>query len=280
MSSEVKSPLTAARGPGARPILGCCGARRASSAVPQSRCRGHPAAIGVCHPQSVAELWVCALGQVPYGEALALQERLRGARQDGAIPDVLLLLEHPPVYTRGRRTDDAELPFGEEWYAQRGIESFEVDRGGRATYHGPGQLVGYPIVAVGPIVDFLRLIEAAIVAALAQEGIDARGGDGRPTGVWVADRKIASLGIHVARRVTTHGFAVNVDNDLTPFEWIVPCGLEGVQMTSVARETGRVDCMDCFRKRVAFEFAQKLGARQRIVSPDRLRQTVGTLIGA
>jgi lipoyl(octanoyl) transferase len=228
----------------------------------------------------MAELWVCQLGPVPYGEALGLQERLREARQADAIPDVLLLLEHTPVYTRGRRTEDGELHFAEDWYAQRGIEMFEVDRGGRATYHGPGQLVGYPIVRVGPIVEFLRRMEAAIVAALASEGIDARGADDRPTGVWVGERKIASLGIHVARRVTTHGFAVNVDNDLTPFDWIVPCGLAGVTMTSVARESGRAGCMGCFRKRMAFEFAQALGARQRIVSRARLEQAVGMLVGA
>ena len=230
----------------------------------------------------MAELWVCRLGRVPYAEALTLQERLRERRQEGAIPDVLLLLEHTPVYTRGRRTDTRELPFSEDWYGARGIEIFDVARGGKATYHGPGQLVGYPIAQVGSsIIGFLRAMEAAIVAALAGEGIvDARGAGSRPTGVWVADRKIASLGIHVARGVSTHGFAVNVDNDLTPFGWIVPCGLEGVQMTSVARETGRVDCMDCFRKRIAFEFAQAIGARQRIVSPARLEQALGTLIGA
>jgi lipoyl(octanoyl) transferase len=219
---------------------------------------------------------------MPYAEALTLQERLRERRQEDAIPDVLLLLEHTPVYTRGRRTGTDELPFPEHWYGARGIEIFDVDRGGKATYHGPGQLVGYPIAQVGSsVIGFLRAMEAAIVAALAGEGVlDARGADGRPTGVWVAGRKIASLGIHVARGVSTHGFAVNVDNDLTPFEWIVPCGLEGVQMTSVARETGRLDCMDCFRKRVAFEFAQAIGARQRIVSPARLGQALGTLIGA
>jgi lipoate-protein ligase B len=230
--------------------------------------------------KAMAELWTCQLGEVPYADALALQERLREARQAEAIPDVLLLLEHPPVYTRGRRTDDAELPFGEEWYAQRGIEIFEVDRGGRATYHGPGQLVGYPIVRVGPIVDFLRTMERAIVCALAAEGIVARGAEDRPTGVWVGDRKIASLGIHVARRVTTHGFAVNVDNDLAPFEWIVPCGLAGVTMTSVAQESGQADRMDCFRKRVAFELAQALEARQRLVSRERLEQAIGAVVGA
>jgi lipoate-protein ligase B len=230
----------------------------------------------------MAELWVCRLGRVPYSEALTLQERLRERRQEGAIPDVLLLLEHTPVYTRGRRTGASELPFPEDWYGARGIDVFDVDRGGRATYHGPGQLVGYPIAQVGSsVIGFLRAMEASIVAALAGEGIDdAHGGDSRPTGVWVAERKIASLGIHVARGVSTHGFAVNVDNDLTPFEWIVPCGLEGVQMTSVARETGRVDCMDCFRKRIAFELAQALGLRQRLVSPARLERAIGALVAS
>jgi lipoyl(octanoyl) transferase len=225
----------------------------------------------------MAELWVCQLGVMPYAEALALQEELRERRQADAIPDVLLLLEHPPVYTHGRRTDATELPFGEEWYVRRGIEVFEVDRGGRATYHGPGQLVGYPIVRIGPIVEFLRTMEQAIVVALALEGIVALGGEDRPTGVWVGERKIASLGIHVARRVTTHGFAVNVDNDLTPFQWIVPCGLADVEMTSVALEGGRADAMDCLRKRIAFEFAEALDARQRLVSRERLEQAIGAL---
>lgn len=228
----------------------------------------------------MTELWVAQLGLVPYGEALALQESLRAARQADAIPDVLLLLEHPPVYTRGRRTDAAELPFGEDWYAARGIEVVEVDRGGRATYHGPGQLVGYPIVKLGPIVDFLRTMESAIVAALGEEGIEARGADRRPTGVWVGERKIASLGIHVARRVSTHGFAVNVDNDLAPFEWIVPCGLDGVEMTSIARESGRANCIDCFRRRIGFELARALGLRQRLVSRSRIEQEIGALLAS
>jgi lipoyl(octanoyl) transferase len=224
----------------------------------------------------MAELWVCNAGLVPYGEALELQERVRAARQDDAIPDVLLLLEHPPVYTRGRRTSEAELPLGE---AAQAIEIVDVDRGGKLTYHGPGQLVGYPIVRVGPIIELLRTMEAAIVNALAGEGIEARGADDRPTGVWIGERKIASLGIHVQRRVSTHGFAVNVDNDLTPFEWVVPCGLEGVRMTSLVRENGRADA-DCFRKRVAFELAQGLGLRQRLVSRARLESQIGTLVGS
>jgi lipoate-protein ligase B len=219
----------------------------------------------------MGELFVSQLGLVPYDEALALQERLRAARQADAIPDVLLLLEHPPVYTHGRRTEDSDLPL-----AERGIEVVEVDRGGKATYHGPGQLVGYPIVRVGPIVDFLRTIEQAIVAALGEEGISARGAAQRPTGVWVGERKIASLGIHVAKRVSTHGFAVNVDNDLTPFQWIVPCGLAEVEMTSIARETGTAD-IACFRKRVAHQFALALGARQRLVTRSRLEESIDAL---
>ena len=150
------------------------------------------------------------------------------------MPDTLLLLEHPPVYTRGRRTPDEELPLGEAFYAAQGIEVVEVDRGGRATYHGPGQLVGYPIMRIGDIIGYLRTIERAIIAALERHGVSARGGGERPTGVWAGERKIASIGVHVSRRVTTHGFAVNVDGDLEPFEWIVPCGLSGVTMTSLA----------------------------------------------
>jgi len=223
----------------------------------------------------VADLWVCPLGTVPYREALALQEAVRAARQAEAIPDVLLLLEHPPVYTRGRRTEAAELPL-----VDRGIEIVDVDRGGKLTYHGPGQLVGYPIVRLGPIVEFLRTIEDAIVAALAGEGIAARGAEDRPTGVWVGERKIASLGIHVQRRVSTHGFAINVENDLEPFTWIVPCGLHGVQVTSVAKETGRAGLGPCLQKRVAFELAQALGLRQRLVSRTALERAVGALAAA
>ncbi len=228
----------------------------------------------------MADLWVCELGLIPYREALSLQEAVRGARQADAVPDVLLLLEHPPVYTRGRRTEPGELPLAEDWYASQGIEIVDVDRGGKLTYHGPGQLVGYPIVRLGPIVEFLRTMESAIVSALAVEGIEARGADERPTGVWVGERKIASLGIHVQRRVSTHGFAINVENDLEPFTWIVPCGLEGVQITSVARETGATGRMRCVRRRVAYELAGALGRRQRLVTRARLEAAVVPAVAA
>ena len=229
------------------------------------------------------ELWVVALGEVDYLEALALQERVRDARQAGAVPDVMLLLEHPRVYTRGRRSAPGELSMGEAWYRERGIEIVEVNRGGKVTYHGPGQLVGYPIVAVDDVVAYVRTLERALVEALAQEGVraHARVADGPDyTGVWVQERKIASIGVHVARGVTTHGFAVNVDNDLAPFSWVVACGLPGVAMTSLAAERpGRDDAegrpvtplMRCFRTRTADCVARALGRRQRIVSAARLQ---------
>jgi len=221
---------------------------------------------------------VCHLGTLEYREALALQERVRAARQDDEIPDVLLTLEHWPVYTRGRRSGAGELPMGDDWYRAQGIDIVETDRGGKVTYHGPGQLVGYPIVRIDDVVEYVRTLERALSAALAEDGIEARG---RPedgpdyTGVWVGDRKIASIGVHVAQGVTTHGFAVNVESDLQPFQWIVPCGLEGVQMTSLIKETGRLaGQMKCFRRRAAYELAEALRRRQRLVTLVRLEAAV------
>jgi lipoyl(octanoyl) transferase len=187
------------------------------------------------------ELLVVRLGVVEYRAALALQEALRERRIADELPDVLLLVEHPPVYTRGRRSRPGDLPFRPEWYAQRGIDVVPVRRGGQLTYHGPGQLVGYPIMRVDDVIAYLRTMERALIAALADEGLGARN---RPddgieyTGVWIEERKIASIGVHVSHRVTTHGFAVNVDNDMRPFEWAVACGLHGVRMTSLADERG------------------------------------------
>jgi lipoate-protein ligase B len=218
----------------------------------------------------MAELWVARLpGQVPYLEGVELQSRLRERRQAGEIPDSLLLLEHPPTYTKGRRSERADLPMGEEWYWSQGIEVHGTSRGGRVTYHGPGQLVGYPIMRVGDVIAFLRRIESAIITALADEGVEAEVREGL-TGVWVGERKIGSIGLHVSRGVSMHGFAVNVDCDLQPFEWIVPCGIDGVRMTSLYVETGRTGAMRCFRKRVAYQLAEAFGLRQRIVSADRL----------
>jgi lipoyl(octanoyl) transferase len=217
------------------------------------------------------ELWVCRLGVTEYREALGLQERLREARQADLLPDVLLLLEHWPVYTRGRRSEPGELPMGEDWYRSQGIDVVATDRGGKLTYHGPGQLVGYPIMRIDDVGVYLRTMESAIIAALAEEQIEGRVREGL-TGVWVADRKIASIGVHLSRGVTTHGFAVNVENDLQPFNWVVPCGLDGVQMTSITKETRRSGPLPCFRKRMGYRFARAFGRRQRLVSLERLEQ--------
>src|SRR6187397_2831814 len=188
-----------------------------------------------------SEVLIASCGLVPYDDARAVQEVLRAARQEGRIPDVLLLLEHPPVYTRGRRTDPAELPMGVQWYEAQGIEVRDTDRGGRVTYHGPGQLVAYPIVDLrgygDDVHEYVRGLEQVAIAALGEAGVRASTIEGL-TGIWVGTRKIGSIGLHVSRGVTTHGLAINVNNDLQPFEWVVPCGIEGVSMTSLSRELG------------------------------------------
>jgi lipoate-protein ligase B len=224
---------------------------------------------------SNGDLWVCHLGTVRYRDALAMQDGIRSRRQAGELPDTLLLLEHPPVYTRGRRSGAGDLPFGEDFYRARGIEVIDTDRGGQLTYHGPGQLVGYPIMEVDDVHRFLRTMEDAIIAALSEVGVQARSRHEEGidyTGVWVKERKIASIGVHVSRGIATHGFAVNVENDLEPFSWVVACGLPEVTMTSLARELppGRSTELACMRRRVAYQFSLARGRRQRLVSPRRL----------
>ena len=239
--------------------------------------------------RSAQELWVCHLGVVPYRDALMLQELVRARRLAGELPDTLLVLEHPPVYTRGRRSDAEDLPLGEDFYRAKGIDVIATDRGGRLTYHSPGQLVGYPIMHIDDVHSYLRTMEDAIIVALDDAGVHARSRHDEGidyTGVWVEDRKIASIGVHVSRGVTTHGFAVNVNNDLEPFSWVVACGLPDVTMTSLARELANGDAqgtppdaasefacepaLACMRKRVAYAFAQAHGRRQRLVSTARL----------
>jgi lipoyl(octanoyl) transferase len=221
------------------------------------------------------ELWVANLPRTGYATGVALQERIRVGRQEGSVPDVLLLLEHDPVYTRGRRAAAGDLPMGEDWYRAQGIEVEDTDRGGKVTYHGPGQLVGYPIMGITDVVAHVRVMEQAMIAALAEEGVEAGVREGL-TGVWAGERKIGSIGLHVQRGVTTHGFSVNVDGDLQPWEWVVPCGIEGARITSILRETGEAS-MSCFRKRAAYRFAVAFGLRQRIVSLDRVLTACGAL---
>ncbi|MDX6590116.1 MAG: lipoyl(octanoyl) transferase [Solirubrobacterales bacterium] len=219
------------------------------------------------------EILVVHCGTVPYEEAREAQRQLEGRRQRGEISDVLLLLEHPPVYTRGRRSTPDELPMGVEWYEMQGIEVRDTDRGGRVTYHGPGQLVAYPIVSLAPYGDdvheYVRRLEKVMIGALAEHGVEAGLSEGL-TGVWVGDRKIGSIGVHVSRGVTTHGLAVNVNNDLQPFEWIVPCGIQGCAVTSLGRELGAEQDLDAFATTVSERFGSVYERRPVTAEPGEL----------
>jgi lipoate-protein ligase B len=180
------------------------------------------------------------LGLRSYGESLEIQRELRRRRIEGALAeDVLLLVEHPPVVTLGRGTRTSSLPLAPGALKRRGVEVFEVERGGDVTLHAPGQLVGYPILDLRQhrqdLHWYLRSLEDVLIQALGGLGIEADRNPGR-TGVWTAGRKIASIGIHVKQWVTLHGFALNVITDLDLFDLIVPCGIPQVVMTSVAAE--------------------------------------------
>jgi lipoyl(octanoyl) transferase len=185
----------------------------------------------------VAELEIVEAGLVPYEEAWAEQRRLLDARAGGGIPDTVLLLEHPAVYTAGKRTEPWERPFD-------GTPVIDVDRGGKITWHGPGQLVGYPIVKLRDPVDvvaYVRSLEQALIGVCADLGLKTKQVDGR-SGVWVPgvpDRKIAAIGIRVSRGVTMHGIELNCDCDLAWFGRIVPCGISDAGVTSLTEELGR-----------------------------------------
>jgi lipoyl(octanoyl) transferase len=177
------------------------------------------------------------LGRIDYTEALALQEELVAGRLAGG-PDTLLLLEHDPVYTIGRTPDQSSLLGA----AHLPYPVVQINRGGQATYHGPGQLVGYPILDLRPrgqdIHRYLRTLEEVLIRALGEFGVDAQRRE-KFTGVWAGPRKIASIGVGLRRWISMHGFALNVCGDLSPFQQITPCGIAGVEMTSVEREAGR-----------------------------------------
>jgi lipoyl(octanoyl) transferase len=216
-------------------------------------------------------------GLVPYQQAYELQVGLRESRQRGEIgEDVLLLLEHPPVYTRGRRATAEELPMGVEWYEAQGIEVRDTERGGRVTYHGPGQLVAYPIVSLAPYGDdvrgYVRNLEQAMIAALGDFGVEAGLVEGE-TGVWVHGdgrvRKIGAIGLHINHGVTTHGLAINVNNDLQPFEWVVPCGIEGCAVTSVSRERGAEQDFAAFADALTARYCEVF---DRVAEPTELAQ--------
>jgi len=192
------------------------------------------------------------LGRISYAEGLAVQQQVIAARKQNLIGDTLLLLEHPPVLTLGRNAHRSNVIVSDEFLEQHGIEIHEINRGGDVTYHGPGQLVGYPIVDLrgdwpgkkgphlGPV-DYVRLVEEALIRACGDFGVMAQRIKGR-TGVWtiaggsVAEKKIAAIGVHVSQGVTSHGFALNVTTDLRDFGWIVPCGIADRGVTSLELE--------------------------------------------
>ncbi len=224
------------------------------------------------------ELWTVPLGRLPYGEALELQRSIARDRISGAIPqDVLLLLEHPPVVTLGRGTKEKNLVASAEYLQSKGIEVFEVERGGDVTFHGPGQLVGYPIIDLKRHREdlhwYLRKIEEALINTLADFGIPGERNTAF-TGVWTRGKKIASIGVHARDWVTWHGFALNVTTDLSFFDLIVPCGIDGVVMTSIARELGleNVAAQDV-RDRVSAKFAEAFGLTAVVTSRSSLLET-------
>ncbi len=200
------------------------------------------------------------LGRVPFAEALSIQQQVIAARKQNLISDTLLLLEHPPVLTLGRNSTRSNILLSEELLRQRGVEVHEINRGGDVTYHGPGQLVGYPIIDLrgdlpgkkGPYlgpVDYVRLLEEVLIRTCGEFGVAAQR-ICRRTGVWtpvsggVAEKKIAAIGIHVSQGVTSHGFALNVTTDLRDFEWIVPCGITDREVTSLEMEAATTPSME------------------------------------
>ena len=201
-------------------------------------------------------------GTVPYREAWELQRSLAGAVSQGAMPETIVFLEHPPVVTLGRRADarsELHVPDGAE------VEIVETDRGGKSTYHGPGQLVCYPILDLRlhgeDVKRYVRDLEEALIRTMAPLGIEATRIEGL-TGIWLErpPRKIASIGVHISRWITTHGYALNVDLDPAPFtEWITACGLDDAQFTTIARELGRTVAVDEMRPLAARAIAEVFG---------------------
>jgi len=208
---------------------------------------------------------------VPYPRAFELQIATREALRRGEGPERLLLLEHPHVYTLGRNASAADVLLSESELAEKGVEVAVTDRGGQVTYHGPGQLVGYPILDLAPdrrdLRRYVRDLQETLVELLAGYGIAARGGEGERIGVWVGEKKIASIGIHLSRWLTTHGFALNVAPELALFGGIVACGLVGVEMTSIARETGVTPPLEEVAGRAVDCFAARFG-RELVADPD------------
>jgi lipoyl(octanoyl) transferase len=184
----------------------------------------------------------CFLGSVPYEAGVRLQEAVRLGVRQGIAPERLLLLEHPPVYTLGRNAVPDDVVADPAWLDRLGIAVYECDRGGQATYHGPGQLVGYPIVNLDPdrrdVRRYVVDLSEVLVRTLRELGVEAKARPSPQVGIWVGEAKVASLGVHISRWITTHGFALNVSTDLGHFSGLVPCGMPGIELTSIERLTG------------------------------------------
>ena len=192
-------------------------------------------------------------GLVDYAAALELQRKRVAQRKAGTVPDTLILLEHPRVYTLGRNAQKENMLVSEEFLASRGAQVFHTDRGGDVTYHGPGQLVGYPILDLTQhrrdISWYMRSLEDVFIRTAHDYGIEAGRIEGA-AGVWVGNNKLTAMGVHLSRWVTSHGFALNVNTDLSFFEWIVPCGLHGKGVTSLAKLLGRLALVQSLQRAV------------------------------
>jgi lipoyl(octanoyl) transferase len=211
---------------------------------------------------TVEPLWLVHAGTVGYRRAWAWQRELVERRVAGEVPDVVLLLEHPHVYTVGKRGSDADVLASPQWLAERGAEVVRVDRGGQVTYHGPGQLVGYPITRLHPepdVLGFVRRVAAALADVAGDFGLDARVDGGLRTGVWVGDAKLAAIGMRVSRAVTSHGFALNCDTDLAMFGAIVACGMPQAHACSLSGLLGRVVTVGETLPLVERRLAERLG---------------------
>lgn len=219
-------------------------------------------------------LLICNLGRLDYGRALEIQLDLLEKRQADVIGDVLLLVEHPPVLTLGTRGESAHIYRTPQQLAADGVQVYEVNRGGDVTYHGPGQIVGYPIMNIEHDEDrihgFVQSIQRGLIRLLDREfAIQATARTGKYTGVWVGDAKIVAIGIAVKKWVTMHGFAFNVNTDLSHFDWINPCGLS-MPATSVAALTGRPADLDRLTRLVGLELAEAFGRSPREIAPEDL----------
>jgi lipoyl(octanoyl) transferase len=210
----------------------------------------------------VRPLEVRHLGRVPYAQGLDLQARLVAERQEGRIPDTLLLLEHDPVFTLGRNARLEHVLRSREALEAQGFDVFETGRGGDVTYHGPGQVVGYPILDLSPdrcdVHRYVRDLEEVMIRTCADYGIEA-GRVAGMSGAWVGDEKIGAIGVRIARWVTSHGFALNVSTDLAPFGMIVPCGIRGRGVTSLERQLARPVAAEEVAARLPRHLASVLG---------------------